>query len=1166
MNYILHQKVLSTKIDFISIENYILTGTDDSFTLRDLQFNHITTKKYHLKILQAQLFKNHIIILLEKCKIEIYQIFSYEIKLTGLKYYEQNKNHLYNSEVVMQNHPNDDILFNPYPNFIITYGLFFLKISDASLAIFDPLNKQESIIIDMKNNLKLNNIIKFIPLNGFSLPTILFFESIIEQRMVIYSFDGSNTYKVEEITMEGCIDVFELKDGICLVYKNFLTIYHNFNLRDGFNISFNMIGAFCRSHQNEIYIFTNDGIFRVEIIFMFNRVKTYFIQKINNMSGTVGFVNENFMYIGSENSNGYLFEVERQENQVVDIEQNNVRKVPNSNTITEFGDNIIKENNLIYDNEEKNEENRQLESLDKNSEENNFLQVFDSISLTTINSKNINEDNIYEDILYFPEKNQDIETANINFNKDLIDEFDDIYGIKKPIEKKIPIENEDFHIFEQEKIIQSKLELKNEFEIKNYNVKSLIKKDETLIGVNKKIFIFNETVNFENKRKIKLKGFERVFFYDDILCLTNERESFFCKWKTLTLQDSVESNIENVDNEELIEINNEEYLYEGETMFFGSYKNKTLQISKQYLKHGEEIITFENSISKVIYKIDDKLEKNIVEFYILDSNKKLFIFNNYLNFCFDDIDHFAVNRNNLVTITKNIIKIYNDLELQFQCLFTKENILQHSENIENSNDYVIKDMTILNNIILLNVNNSLYCYSFNIQSNFLILIYSNFNIQSNNKNCFENLSDKIFIYPDTLLFEKHNQIYLHKSAFKLHYIDDRFLISKGNLIEYSLPTNDYCNNFIVKEIDEYKNFSFINYNKENDVFATCSYEKILINKEDTSDIHKEKTELSNDETKENNEQNNINYNFYYIHKITLYNSSFIKLDEHEFGRNEFISCSKFLYLNENVKTELIHKKYYMPFFVVLTCTLNDGNEMTKGRIILYDIKTLNRKESIILKPLADLKVNSNVLSMDSIRGNIVICQGTRLMIYKFDRLNGLTAIAFHDLQILSTSLSAIKNYVLVSDVLNGMYFFYYQNKPVKIHKLGVSDKIKNLKQVEIFKYKNGENFELCFVGFDEKNIHLYTYSPNNLLSKNGEKLIKRGEACLNDKILGCFDEIFYSSNSLYKIKKGECNIKAFLKNLEGSLKDVTIKGIINFNDVVDDEYIINNKIYKWIIN
>ncbi|KAM0675785.1 mRNA cleavage and polyadenylation factor subunit [Gurleya vavrai] len=190
------------------------------------------------------------------------------------------------------------------------------------------------------------------------------------------------------------------------------------------------------------------------------------------------------------------------------------------------------------------------------------------------------------------------------------------------------------------------------------------------------------------------------------------------------------------------------------------------------------------------------------------------------------------------------------------------------------------------------------------------------------------------------------------------------------------------------------------------------------------------------------------------------------------------------------------------------------------------------------------------MSLSALRGNIAICQGTRVMVYKFDRLNGLTAIAFHDLHVISTSLATSKNLILVSDLLKGVSFFYFQNRPVKIHKLSMSEDIKNVNHVMLLTIKN----ELIMLVFDDRNMHLYTYSPQNIYSKDGEFLIKRGEVDIFDKIIGSGKDFFYSSNTIYKLNKDfyENNSKYYKVN-KPSLKMITVKGIFDVNEWLENQ-------------
>ncbi|KAM0688183.1 hypothetical protein COBT_000560 [Conglomerata obtusa] len=390
-------------------------------------------------------------------------------------------------------------------------------------------------------------------------------------------------------------------------------------------------------------------------------------------------------------------------------------------------------------------------------------------------------------------------------------------------------------------------------------------------------------------------------------------------------------------------------------------------------------------------------------------------------------------------------------------------------------------------------------------------------LQHSNSSCKINNDQNIDDYKNKKI-ENEDKVEFNIQNFNSSYLPEEDIFNAENHI---MEKNDN------KDISIYKlkniNGSFLsedNYNAENNL-AKKNNNNIPISVIDNGDsIAKKDDVYKNKEDKQLLVENNYgfeNKELIKIHSISLLDLSFKKIDSYDLLRNEYLTDLKFVKLNSNVKTNIIAEEYYSFFLVALTNTIGGLRKTTKGRIIVFDIKNIQSLDKNIkekkLFPLADLKLKTNTISFQTIRGNLAICQGTRIMIYKFDRLNGLTAIAFHDMHIFSTSLAVIKNYLLVTDILKGVSFFYFQNKPVKIHKLSSSEDIKNVFHTFFIPFGNN----LLMAVFDDRNMHLYTYSPKNIYSKAGEKLIKRIDADLRDTVIGSGTGYFYSKSMIYKI-------------------------------------------------
>lgn len=273
-------------------------------------------------------------------------------------------------------------------------------------------------------------------------------------------------------------------------------------------------------------------------------------------------------------------------------------------------------------------------------------------------------------------------------------------------------------------------------------------------------------------------------------------------------------------------------------------------------------------------------------------------------------------------------------------------------------------------------------------------------------------------------------------------------------------------------------------------------------------------------------------------EIILASSNFNKLSSYLLPHNEYVHCLEILSLSDQNND--------LSEFVILGLSERCSDEILKGRIVVFEVIDVvsstkkknstpekddlekkpdqndkipgenssnrnNRMNSETKKPpiidskgtksqkiitktkkalkiLASEATKGTIQEISSVRGKIAVILTTRLMVYEFDRNEGIQAIAFHDLYMLTTGLDVIKNYIVVSDLNMGICLLYFQSEPVKIHLLARSDKIKGLIDCSTI-YCNNELYILCLDSTGT--LLIYTYSAHNILSNKGELLICR---------------------------------------------------------------------------
>ena len=283
------------------------------------------------------------------------------------------------------------------------------------------------------------------------------------------------------------------------------------------------------------------------------------------------------------------------------------------------------------------------------------------------------------------------------------------------------------------------------------------------------------------------------------------------------------------------------------------------------------------------------------------------------------------------------------------------------------------------------------------------------------------------------------------------------------------------------------------------------------------------------------------------YSIDLYSLKYQFMSSIDLEENELVCDLKFLFDN---------------FIIVCTSFCEGEEKLVKGRLIVYSLVDIvpdpqfpfiNKK----LKLISSEQFKSPCLFCEAVRGNLAVCIGTRLMIYEININTGITAVGRNEISLLTTSLFIIKNYILVSDIYKGIHFYFLRPRdPLKLHLLGQSDSINNVRHVQGFVYSkmkemgkskhrkilSGDSKQkdiLSLVSYDKYgSIYIYTYSPLYDQSNNGTRLIKRSE--INTKIPSLLNSnatqmnlntsLFISNNILVAIRAIDSSKIRFVSN------------------------------------
>ena len=128
--------------------------------------------------------------------------------------------------------------------------------------------------------------------------------------------------------------------------------------------------------------------------------------------------------------------------------------------------------------------------------------------------------------------------------------------------------------------------------------------------------------------------------------------------------------------------------------------------------------------------------------------------------------------------------------------------------------------------------------------------------------------------------------------------------------------------------------------------------------------------------------------------------------------------------------------------------------------------------------------------MCDVSGHLVSCIGSKVIIWSFEDNESLVGVAFIDVQIFVTSISSIKNFIVLGDAQKSVWFLGFQLEPAKLVMLG---KDYQSFEVSTANFIIDDKSMYLLIGDTDDNLDIFQYAPFNLQSFAGQKLMRRGD-------------------------------------------------------------------------
>ncbi|KAJ2411812.1 mRNA cleavage and polyadenylation factor subunit [Coemansia sp. RSA 2530] len=223
------------------------------------------------------------------------------------------------------------------------------------------------------------------------------------------------------------------------------------------------------------------------------------------------------------------------------------------------------------------------------------------------------------------------------------------------------------------------------------------------------------------------------------------------------------------------------------------------------------------------------------------------------------------------------------------------------------------------------------------------------------------------------------------------------------------------------------------------------------------------------------------------------------IDSHGLDANEHIVDMQTLTLDA-AQTATGSKQ----FLCLATAFVLGEDVASRGKMYVFDVVDVvplpgrpqtNRKLRLLYKE----EIKGSIGALGELRGNLAVSLGSKILVRSFRSNESLETVAFLDCQAWVKSLAGFKNFLLIGDLVNSLWFAGFQEEgPTRLQVLGRD--FCNQLPVECADFLvSGLQLEL--VAADAYgNLHFFLYAPRDAHSLNGQKLLRRGEYNLRSRV------------------------------------------------------------------
>lgn len=215
--------------------------------------------------------------------------------------------------------------------------------------------------------------------------------------------------------------------------------------------------------------------------------------------------------------------------------------------------------------------------------------------------------------------------------------------------------------------------------------------------------------------------------------------------------------------------------------------------------------------------------------------------------------------------------------------------------------------------------------------------------------------------------------------------------------------------------------------------------------------------------------------------------TWVTIDGYEFAANEVVN------IVESVKLETLSTQTGNKEFIAVGTSIHRGEDLAvRGGTYIFEIAEVIQdteergRRRHRLKLLCKDEAKGPVTAVCGMNGYLVSSMGQKIFVRAFDLDERLVGVAFLDAGVYVTSIRCLKNLLVITDAIKGVWFVAFQEDPFKLVILSKEVRPTSIPQGDFFFAHN--DMELLTIDLRGV-LRLHSYDPTHVDTEEGARLL-----------------------------------------------------------------------------